>query len=578
MSYPQRFVAARLRGSIELALGLLMIPLSLVPIVLFLTKTPDGYLMYLRGRYALAAPSTPHLPAPERAFADVAFRRLPVDGVPVLVYHGIGRSFGDTTDRRFIVSRDRFAAQMRALQDAGFRAIDTGDLVSYLKSGDRSVLPRRPVLITFDDGRTDAMLQATSILHDTDLKATMFVIGSDASSASLYYRQWGPLRGYAAGGVWELQNHTYALHRMIDDVKGLRPESELVRVEPGETLAAYRARIGADLDRNARLLRQNGGASIAFSYPYGDWGQNARTPGVAAALRQVLRGRVEVAFDQDHQSGWRFALPGDDPLHVHRLQVQNWTVTDFLSRLRAAAAISETAYRERGLDVHIDRRLLVSAAVATTCAPVRAAPIAARSAAAGLVALSFDDGLSPYTPQVLDVLAQHDAHATFFVHGETVRSRTPVLARMLEAGDEIANGTWSGGHPAALDDAALALSLKRTETEVQAAVPFRPCLTRPPYNEQVARVARIARRLDLTTVLWSVAPHDQSLHDPALIARRVLRRVAPGAIVLLHDGGSARWATVQALPTILGELERRGYRVVTVSRLLTAPGPAQRRP
>lgn len=570
MSHAQRLVPTRLRGSFELVLGLLMIPLSIVPILFYLTKTPEGYLMYLRGRYALLAPATAGLDPANRAYAQAAFSRLPVDGVPVLVYHGIGRSWDTSPEGRFVVSRAHFAQQMRALQDAGFEAIDSADLARFIRTGDRSLLPRRPVLITFDDGRTDAMLQATPILKATHLRATMFVIGKDAGSGSIYYTSWDQLGGYASDGVWELQNQSYDLHKMVDDVKGVLPISQLVRLQPGENLAEYRARIGADLDRDGRSIASHGaGHPIAFSYPFGDWGQHARAAGVADALQQVLRSRVRIAFDQDHQSGWRFAMPGDDPMHVHRLQMRDWTATELLARLRAAARLSQTAYRERGLDVQVDRRTLVSAAVAAPCAPASDVPVASAPTTAKVVALSFNGGLSPYTPQVLDVLKRDHSQGTFFVLGRTVPSRSRVLDRMLAEGDEIANGTWSGSHAAALSESQLTTELKQTNAEVQAVVPFRPCLTRPPYDEGTTRIARVARSLDMTTALWSVDPHDQSLSDPALIARRVLSAVTPGAIVLLHDGGTGRWATVQALPRILDGLHRRGYRVVTVSRLLT---------
>jgi peptidoglycan/xylan/chitin deacetylase (PgdA/CDA1 family) len=414
------------------------------------------------------------------------------------------------------------------------------------------------------------MLQATPVLHATNLRATMFVTGKDAGSASIYYTGWGQLSRYAVGGAWQLQSQTYDLHRIVDDVKGLQPLSDLVRLHAGETLAQYRHRIAADLDRNAKAITAHGASRpIAFAYPFGDWGQHARAAGVVEALRQVLRSRIRVAFDQDHQSGWRFALPGDDLLHVHRLQMRDWTATQFLARLRAAARLSQTAYRERGLDVQVSRTALVSAAVSAPCAPASSRPVAQVATTAKVVALSFNGGLSPYTPQMIDVLNRYDAHGTFFVLGRTVPERSRVLARMLTAGDEVANGTWSGSHAAALTQDALSLELKRTNAEVQSVVPFRPCLTRPPYNESRARMVRVGRGLDMTTALWSVDPHDQSLRDPKVIAGRVLGAVEPGAIVLLHDGGSGRWATVQALPRILTALHRRGYRVVTVSELLT---------
>jgi peptidoglycan/xylan/chitin deacetylase (PgdA/CDA1 family) len=71
----------------------------------------------------------------------------------------------------------------------------------------------------------------------------------------------------------------------------------------------------------------------------------------------------------------------------------------------------------------------------------------------------------------------------------------------------------------------------------------------------------------MTTTLWSVDPRDFESRRPAQIAHRVLRDVRPGSIVILHDGGRDRWATVQALGPILRGLKQRGYRTVTVSQL-----------
>ena len=566
-----RIFRARRRGTVEALLGLLMLPLSAIPIYLYLAKTPDGYLMYLRGRYALMAPATAKLDPASAAYARIAFAKLPVDGVPVLVYQSIGTAGSEDPGRAFVVSRSHFAQQMRALEDAGFHPITVEDAARYIRTGDTALLPTKPVLITFDDGRTEAMLQADPILRDTDMRAAVFAIGKEASSSSLFYITWGGLGSYAASGRWELENHTYGLNRSIDDVKGLPPVSELVRVKPGETLSQYAARVGADLDHDQGLISShNGGRAVAFSYPFGDWGQHARTPGVVAALQKVLATRFQVAFDQDRQAGWRFALPGDNRLHIHRLQVQDWTGTQLIARLVAAAKLSETAFRERGLDVHYDRQQLVSAAVSAACAPASATPITSVSTSAKAIALSFDDGPSPFTPQVLDVLRHYRAHATFFVLGENLTASSRVLGRMLVSGNEIANGTWTGAHANTIGTNALESELRRTDAEIEAAVPFRPCLTRPPYRENVTRLTTLAGGLNLTTALWSVDPRDFTLRNPAKIAKRVLSQVRPGSIVILHDGGdSARWATVQALPIILKTLDKRGYQVMSISQLLT---------
>jgi peptidoglycan/xylan/chitin deacetylase (PgdA/CDA1 family) len=566
-----RIFRARRRGTVEAVLGLLMLPLSALPIYLYLAKTPDGYLMYLRGRYALMAPATAQLDPAASAYARGAFAKLPVDGIPVLVYQSIGTAGSEDPSSRFIVSRSHFAQQMRALQDAGFQPVSIQDAARYIRTGETALLPRKPVLVTFDDGRTEAMLQADPILRDTGMQAAVFTIGKEASSSSLFYISWAGLAGYAASGRWELENHTYGLNRSIDDVKGLLPVSELVRIKPGETVAQYAGRVGADLDHDQALIAShNGGPALAFSYPFGDWGQHARTPAAVAALQKVLATRFQLAFDQDRQAGWRFALPGDNRLHIHRLQVQDWTGPQFIARLVAAAKLTQTAFRERGLDVHYDRRQLVSAAVSAACAPASPTPITSVATSTKAIALSFDDGPSPFTPQVLDVLRHYRAHATFFVLGQNLTDRSRVLGRMLVSGNEIANGTWTGAHAATIGANALESELRRTDAEIALAVPFRPCLTRPPYRENITRLSTLAGGLNLTTALWSVDPRDFTLRNPATIARRVLSQVRPGAIVILHDGGdSNRWATVQALPLILKALAARGYRVMSISQLLT---------
>ena len=207
--------------------------------------------------------------------------------------------------------------------------------------------------------------------------------------------------------------------------------------------------------------------------------------------------------------------------------MQDWTGTQLIARLVAAAKLSETAFRERGLDVHYDRRQLVSAAVSAACAPASATPITNVSTSTKAIALSFDDGPSPFTPQVLDVLRHYRAHATFFVLGENLTDRSRVLGRMLVSGNEIANGTWTGAHASTIGANALESELRRTDAEIESAVPFRPCLTRPPYRENVTRLATLAGGLNLTTALWSVDPRDFTLRSPA--SDREARAVAGAA-------------------------------------------------
>lgn len=337
-----RRASDRPKWALEAAIGLLMIPLTALPIVLYLAYTDDGYLMYLRGRYTIAAPSTPALSPAASEAARRHAATVAGPGIPVLVYHGLGRTAAEAAGARFVVTHGRFSEQMRALAAAGYRPVSTADVARYVRRGDARGLPPRPIVITFDDGRTDAMIQADPVLADTGMRATMFVIGEAASGHSFYYQGWESLQGYVRSGRWELGNHTDELHHVTD---GETPSSALVVAEPGETVARFEQRVSVDLARaQEKIAARTGAPAVAFAYPFGDWGERSPQP-VRRAVARMLRHAFAVAFDQDFQSDWRFALPGDDPMHVHRLEVENWSAAELLSRLAAGARRAARAAR-----------------------------------------------------------------------------------------------------------------------------------------------------------------------------------------------------------------------------------------
>jgi peptidoglycan/xylan/chitin deacetylase (PgdA/CDA1 family) len=194
-----------------------------------------------------------------------------------------------------------------------------------------------------------------------------------------------------------------------------------------------------------------------------------------------------------------------------------------------------------------------------------------------VVALTFDDGPSQWTPRVLDALRDHDARGTFFVLGTAAGSHPDVLKRAVSEGHELGNHLYSHRDPLELDEGELERELQRTAEAVQAAAGVRPRLVRPPYGGDRERVARVADRIGLgPTILSSVDPEDWLESAGAAIASRVLEAVRPGSIVDLHDGlpetnrgHPTREPTVAALHQILPELARRRYRCVTVSELLS---------
>lgn len=200
------------------------------------------------------------------------------------------------------------------------------------------------------------------------------------------------------------------------------------------------------------------------------------------------------------------------------------------------------------------------------------------------VALTFDDGPDPeVTPAVLDALAAHGARATFFTIGEHLALHPQLGGRIAAAGHELGNHSWqhsrsrhffsTSGQRAQIEGGAAAIAAI-TGSRV-------PPLFRPPLGFKPPPLARAAAALDLTVVGWSLHSHDSRGSDPARIARRVLQRIAPGDIVLLHDGhdlpGRHRPACAPAVRLILAGLVERGLECVTVSELLQ-PGDAGEAP
>jgi peptidoglycan/xylan/chitin deacetylase (PgdA/CDA1 family) len=190
------------------------------------------------------------------------------------------------------------------------------------------------------------------------------------------------------------------------------------------------------------------------------------------------------------------------------------------------------------------------------------------------VALSFDDGPSPHTGQIADLIASHGGRGTFFVLGGAVAGNEQLLRRMAAAGHELGNHTHSHPHCATLEAGALRKEITRAQRAIAAAAGVEPRLIRPPYGEDAERVGSVAAGLGLECVLWTVDPSDWRERSADTIAAHVLDHLHPDAIVDLHDGWPAdhsgvrdRTPTVEAVRLILAELERRGYEAVTVSAM-----------
>lgn len=184
------------------------------------------------------------------------------------------------------------------------------------------------------------------------------------------------------------------------------------------------------------------------------------------------------------------------------------------------------------------------------------------------VALTFDDGPQPpYTDLVLDILERYGVPATFFCVGAYAQAHPELLVRMVEQGHAIGNHTWSHPFLPELTRPQLAEQIERTGDAIAEATGTKARLFRPPYGSRSPEVVGWLGEMDLTTVLWDVAPDDWMMPGTDFISRLVLDETRPGSVVLLHDSGGDRSQTVGALSEMIEGLLARGFRFVVVDDL-----------
>ncbi len=188
-------------------------------------------------------------------------------------------------------------------------------------------------------------------------------------------------------------------------------------------------------------------------------------------------------------------------------------------------------------------------------------------------ALTFDDGPDPtYTPQVLKILQQKNASATFFMVGKMVRAHAPTGNLVVQAGHPIGGHSWT--HP--LKTRSPVSEIQLTDAMIKQKLGVTPQLFRPPYGILKNGLAREASKRGEDVILWSSDSADYSKKSSsARIKANVMKNLAPGGIALMHDGGGNRSATVAALPGIIDAIRNRGYKLVTVPELMNIGTPEQ---
>jgi peptidoglycan/xylan/chitin deacetylase (PgdA/CDA1 family) len=197
------------------------------------------------------------------------------------------------------------------------------------------------------------------------------------------------------------------------------------------------------------------------------------------------------------------------------------------------------------------------------------------SASRGRVVLTFDDGPDPeVTPRLLELLAARGARATFFCVGHKVE-RNPELAREVQRqGHRIENHSYHHSNAfALLGPGRVRREIAAAQAAIERTVGRRPVFFRAPAGMRNPWLDFVLARLELRLVSWTRRGFDTLSREPQAVARRLVRHLAPGDILLLHDGAAARDRTgqpvvLESLSMVLDALEGQGLRSVPLDDAL----------
>jgi polysaccharide deacetylase family sporulation protein PdaB len=191
-----------------------------------------------------------------------------------------------------------------------------------------------------------------------------------------------------------------------------------------------------------------------------------------------------------------------------------------------------------------------------------------------LIALTFDDGPdSKYTSQILDILAENNVKATFFLVGLQVAKYPEVAKRIVDEGHTIGNHSWSHSDLSKLPAKARDKEIDKTQQAILDATGVMPQLMRAPYGAISDSVLKSIHEQDMKHVYWTIDTRDWAGTSVADMHKNVLKNTHSGAIILMHSFGGRKHAlehTVKLLPTIITELREKGYEFVTVDEMIKA--------
>jgi peptidoglycan/xylan/chitin deacetylase (PgdA/CDA1 family) len=194
------------------------------------------------------------------------------------------------------------------------------------------------------------------------------------------------------------------------------------------------------------------------------------------------------------------------------------------------------------------------------------------------IGLTYDDGPNdPHTLNLLEVLARHEVHATFFMIGRYVRQRPDIVLDVSRAGHVIGNHTLT--HPLLIFESAARTRAEMVDCRAALtdAVGEHSNLFRPPFGGRRSATLRTARELGLETIMWNVTGNDWNARSAAQVEKKVTGQMHGGDVILLHDGGhramgADRGPTVIATDNLIRRYKDQGFQFVTVTEMMGEVG------
>lgn len=182
------------------------------------------------------------------------------------------------------------------------------------------------------------------------------------------------------------------------------------------------------------------------------------------------------------------------------------------------------------------------------------------------IAITFDDGPSPYTLEVLDLLKKYNVKAAFFCIGKNIEAHPEIVKQILAEGHLVGNHSYS--HSPFFDfynAKKITEEIQKTDTLLEKFTSKKINFFRPPYGVTTPSIRRALKTTGHKVIGWNIRSFDGGTKNQNLIFNRIIKRISPGGIVLLHDTASH---SVLVLEQFLQFLQKQNYQVVSVEELL----------